>query len=389
MSSNKGISNLYFGAETDSFASTTFERIAARCWLNGVCDDCVVINPKNKSDVTLPFLDAEKYYYMRCFVLKDRAIQKFKIKLCNTIPASQNSDDTKRILNPSNTNTQLIKNVVVPGLANDNIYADNAFYGTDLNRTDETFNLALSNNIVDDNNSLQLDNILFNNLGVFLRTLYGSTQGNNKINTLKTELLEDLNNGILNLDLLSLNIENSIAAVKDQLEKYSIQDLALETIEFVFKPDKNNFNTILFELDRSFELVPRYPIIGYAEIKELKNLLQHRNIFSLTVLPSSSNDLLMCINGQEFHTGNTNQFKITQDDLKINFFSTPKAMIMRDFTANEQNALKEYIKQFKSYSNDKKRDNMISFIIEDSRFSNNRQDEFTLQYSFIKEGDEE
>lgn len=107
--------------------------------------------------------------------------------------------------------------------------------------------------------------------------------------------------------------------------------------EIIFKPSSNNFNCVVFQMERtSTDIISNYriPFIVYEElslVKNFKNTLT-TNIDSRIVKfgIQANPGTLMCINGQEIHVGKSGIYEIRNGIIYLDYFSIIKSAIEDD-----------------------------------------------------------
>lgn len=141
-------------------------------------------------------------------------------------------------------------------------------------------------------------------------------------------------------------------------------------IEFIFTPEGNNFNTILFNLARTSSdytsTNPRKSIIAFLEVSIVYNI---QDIFPsdegrllLKIGVQSRPGLKMIINREEIYVGRTGVYEIKDGEIKINFIS---------FAAPSTDKTNEDLKDIK---------NSVSFL--DEVPTTRTFDSFTLDYIY-------
>lgn len=103
-------------------------------------------------------------------------------------------------------------------------------------------------------------------------------------------------------------------------------------VEFIFTPQAENFNTILFNLTRTAEdfiaTSKRTPIIAFLEVSEIQNIISVITKSTSNINPpllkmgiQSRPGLKMCINREEISVGRTGIYEIKNGEIKVNFLS--------------------------------------------------------------------
>lgn len=100
--------------------------------------------------------------------------------------------------------------------------------------------------------------------------------------------------------------------------------------EIIFKPLTDNFNCIVFQLQRTVADFSgdgyRIPIILYEELSIVKNFktnLTDNRIIKMGI--QARPGVLMCINGQEIHIGKNGIYEIRNGIIYVDYFSIVKA----------------------------------------------------------------
>ena len=164
-----------------------------------------------------------------------------------------------------------------------------------------------------------------------------STFFSNKCYFLKCYIKRIYNDQIFNIKLReydnpnpSVNKEQYIKTITipKWKEEASVSGLSheWECIELFFNPAKDNFNTIVFELNRDaieFTGLKTYPKIIYSEIAELKNLslVADKEIikFGLQAKPN----FLFCLNNEEMRVSSNGIYELRNTAIPIDFLSVP------------------------------------------------------------------
>lgn len=99
------------------------------------------------------------------------------------------------------------------------------------------------------------------------------------------------------------------------------------SVEFIFNPVIDIFDTILFQLQRTIEdyrEFARYPKIDYQQLGSINNIITSKvgdGVSLLKIGVQSHPGLSMCINGEEIHISRTGTFEIKNGVIPVTFFS--------------------------------------------------------------------
>lgn len=108
-------------------------------------------------------------------------------------------------------------------------------------------------------------------------------------------------------------------------------DLEWYDFEIIFRPLTNNFDCIVFQLQRTIADFDgssgyRVPIILYEELSIVKNFktnLTNNRIIKMGI--QARPGVLMCINGQEIHIGKNGIYEVRNGIIYVDYFSIVKA----------------------------------------------------------------
>lgn len=126
-------------------------------------------------------------------------------------------------------------------------------------------------------------------------------------------------------------------------------------VEVIFNPYLDEFDCILFELQRGAVIVT--PTIVYEELDEINNImgesggLMGSQIIKMGV--QSHPGLSMVINGENIHVGRTGIFEIKNNTVIINSFSVISAAIEEPTIPNPESASPMSLEEFLEYLIDK------------------------------------
>lgn len=165
------------------------------------------------------------------------------------------------------------------------------------------------------------------------------------------------------------------------------------SVEFIFHPIINDFDTILFQLQRTIEdyrEFARYPKIDYQELGIINNIITTKvgdNISLLKIGVQSHPGLTMCINGEEIHVSRSGIFEIKNGVIPVTFFSVTNPAIENTTTVEVwKNNINDDIEEIEESGLTPQEKEVLYEAIPSECFFNtdktNKIDAFTLDYMY-------
>ena len=178
----------------------------------------------------------------------------------------------------------------------------------------------------------------------------------------------DLNSQRFTIKLIKYNADTE----QENMEQY-IKSITVEpgngwvSMECIFNPVIDEFDTILFQLQRVAEDYsgnPRTAVIGYQELGIIRNIIPSKieevNLLKLGV--QSRPGLQMCINGEEIHTSRSGIYEIRNGVIPVTFFSVVSAAEENTSDLDDWKAGNPQASQ--SFTNTSKTINIDAFILD-------------------------
>lgn len=151
--------------------------------------------------------------------------------------------------------------------------------------------------------------------------------------TINVQLIKDDDEKIIPQFVKAINIQSQTTYTSN--DKNENNNFTNEWFDFevLFRPVKQDFNCILFEVERAatdYEAGKyRIPLIVYQELSMINNfknsLITNSGTSLIKFGIQASPSTMMCINGEEIHVGRSGIYEIRNGLISVNFLSVVKA----------------------------------------------------------------